>query len=102
MAGLCIAGPHNAPVDFLRHSVGARACLRALAYGVVAASLWVLGRTLGWEIAVPTWLGLGSAAAIANLYLTAAAHRAQLVAGGAAGLLALAGAATMAVARVPS
>ncbi|MEQ9609786.1 MAG: hypothetical protein RLN99_19180, partial [Kiloniellaceae bacterium] len=79
------------PPDRLRRRAQARRPLRWLAFGVLGLCQWGLAVLLGWEIAIPTALGLLGSLATANLYLAAVAPRAHLLAAALGGLLTLAG-----------
>ena len=80
VAGLFLSGDRRAPPGPLRRSAPLRTALRLFAVGVLCLSLWVVAEISGWEIGIPIWLGLLSAAAIGNLYLAAVAPRAQRIA----------------------
>lgn len=80
VAGLYLSGDRRAPPGPLRRSGPLRKTLRLLAISVLCLSLWVAAQAAGWEIGIPIWLGLLSAAAIGNLYLAAVSPRAQHVA----------------------
>lgn len=80
VAGLHLSGDRRAPPGPLRRTAPLRKTLRLLAIGVLCLSLWVAAQAAGWEIGIPIWLGLLSAAAIGNLYLAAISPRVQHIA----------------------
>ena len=80
VAGLYLSGDRRAPPGPLRRSAPLRTALRLTAIGILCLSLWIAAEMAGWEIGIPIWLGLLSAAAIGNLYLAAVSPRSQRIA----------------------
>lgn len=89
VGGLFLAGPRRTPVAQLRQRKGAQMLLRALAIGVLGLCQWGLAILLGWEIAIPTALGLLGGLATANLYLAAVSPRVHLLTSALGSLLTL-------------
>ncbi|GEM_PF-1979808 len=70
-AGLAMAAPRGAGSAILAQGSRPRRVTGILSWAGLAATLWWMGAWFGWEIAVPAWLGLLSAAGIASLFIAA-------------------------------
>lgn len=88
--GLYQAHPKRATIGFAQASDANRRLLRWSAWSLFALTLIILGGRQGYEIAIPTWLGLLCLVGAANLLISALwpkRHVASGIAFGAAAVL---------------
>lgn len=69
--GLFQADHKRATVGFAQASDTNRRIIRYGAWGLIAATLLLLGSLQGYELAVPTWLGILCIVGCANLLISA-------------------------------
>lgn len=87
--GLYQAHPKRASIAFAQASDGNRKMLRWASWGLFAATLITLGARQGYELAIPSWLGILCLVGAVNMLISALWPKRHVASGIAFGVTAL-------------